>query len=349
MPVTSKLYNKIVQGKHAFIIAEAGVNHNGSLKNALRLVDVAVKAKCDAVKFQTFITEEVISKKAPKAKYQTQTTGSADSQFEMVKKLELNRKDHDTIAAYCRTKGILFLSTPFDMKSADMLEDMGVPLFKIPSGEITNFPFLTHIARKKKPIILSTGMSTLAEVRAALEVIHRAGNKHIILLQCVTAYPALLDALNLRAMVTMRESFQIPVGFSDHSLGINAAIAATALGACVIEKHFTLDKAMPGPDHRASLEPIELVSMVQAIRDVGLALGDGIKKPALCEKENIPIARKSVVVVTDLPKGHRLTRADIAIKRPGTGIPPRDIHRVMGKVLKRGKKADDVLMLGDLS
>jgi N,N'-diacetyllegionaminate synthase len=334
--------------ENVFIIAEAGVNHNGNIKTALQLIDVAAKAQCDAVKFQSFITEEVISKHAPKARYQAQTTGRGESQYEMVKKLELDKEAHQKIAAHCRKRKILFLSTPFDMPSADMLEKMGMSQFKIPSGEITNLPFLRHIALKKKPVILSTGMSTLGEIKTALNTIYKAGNRRVTLLHCVTAYPTPIEQANLKAMQTIQKAFNVPVGYSDHTLGIDACIAATALGAVVIEKHFTLDKTMPGPDHRASLEPNELVAMVRSVRAVSVALGSGIKAPTKAELENVAIARKSVVLKHDTQKGHKLSAGDLSIKRPGTGIQPGDLNKVIGRILKVSKRADSVLTFKDL-
>ena len=331
-----------------FIIAEAGVNHNGSLAKACQLIDVAAACGCDAVKFQTFRTEEVISKNAPKARYQKATTSKNESQFDMVKKLELDTAAHQLLKARCRKKGILFLSTPFDGPSIDLLDSLGVPLFKIPSGEITNFPYLKKVALKKKPLILSTGMSTLKEVKQAVQEIFKTGNRQLALLHCVTAYPAVLEQSNLRAMLTLRKTFGLPVGYSDHTLGIDATLAAVALGAQIIEKHFTLDKKLPGPDHKASLEPKELKEMVQRIRSIEQALGDGIKQPVYCELENMMIARKSLVAARPLQKDQRITLADVAIKRPGNGLAPGLMGRVIGKKLRCDIKQDELLRWKDL-
>ena len=276
----------IGEDEPCFIIAEAGVNHNGDINLARKLIDVAVEAGADAVKFQTFKAEEVVTKGAEKADYQKKTTGLKESQFEMLKRLELTGRDFEELFAYAQRKDIIFLSSPFDKGSVDLLDRLGVPAFKVGSGEITNFPLLKHIARKKKPIILSTGMSTLGEVEEALEVIRKDGATDIILLHCVSSYPAKMEDMNLKVIETLRHAFKLPVGLSDHSIGIAIPVAAVSLGACVIEKHFTLDKNLPGPDHRASLEQDELKQMVKAIRDVEKAMGDGVKRPTKEEEEN---------------------------------------------------------------
>jgi N,N'-diacetyllegionaminate synthase len=305
-----------------FVIAEAGVNHNGDLRMARQLIDVAVEAGSDAVKFQTFTAGKVVSFRAPKAAYQLQTTDQAESQYEMLRKLELSFQAHRELKRYCQERDILFMSTPFDEDSADFLESLDVEVFKISSGEITNFPLLQHIAAKQKPIILSTGMSTLVEVGQAVQTIQAAGNDQVVLLQCVSNYPADPRDVNLSAMKTMATAFQVPVGYSDHTPGIEVALAAVALGACVIEKHFTLDRALPGPDHLASIEPDELKALIRGIRTVESALGHGRKEPAASEANTRAIARRSLVAVCDLPAGTKLSLEHIAIRRPGTGLPP---------------------------
>jgi N,N'-diacetyllegionaminate synthase len=277
------------------IIAEAGVNHNGSIDLAVQLIDAAKASGADAVKFQTFRADRIATRSAEKANYQQRQAADGESQFEMLQRLELDAAAHRRLFDYCRKTAIQFLSSPFDIQSIDLLDTLEVPLLKIPSGEITNLPFLERIAAKGRPVILSTGMSTLGEVEEAVQVLRAGGVSEITLLHCVTEYPAPYAEINLRAMQTLKSAFGLPVGYSDHTPGIEIAIAAVALGAEVIEKHFTLDRSLPGPDHSASLEPKEFKQMVAAIRNVESALGDGIKKPALCELPNIPVARKSVV------------------------------------------------------
>ncbi|MFH1559065.1 MAG: N-acetylneuraminate synthase [Patescibacteria group bacterium] len=331
------------------IIAEAGVNHNGSLVIAKKMIDRARQAGADWVKFQTFKTESLVSKRARKADYQKRNlkkSGSqdeTDTQFEMLKKLELSEAQFVKLKKYCEKLGIGFLSTPFDEESADLLEKMGIGMYKIPSGEITNLPFLKHVARKGKPIIMSTGMADLAEVKEALRVIYAAGNRKVTVLHCTTEYPAPFREVNLMAMITMRKSLKVPVGYSDHTPGIEVSIAAAALGACVIEKHFTLNKKMEGPDHRASLEPHELEAMVRSIRNIEKALGDGIKRPSQGEKKVALVARKSVVAVRDLKKGAEIREEDIGIKRPGDGIAPKYFKKVIGKRAKRNIREGDTL------
>lgn len=324
-----------------FIIAEAGVNHNGSLKLAKKLIDVAVEAGADAVKFQTFKAENLVTKTADKAGYQKQVTGSDESQFQMLKKLELSGKDHVELYDYCRKAGIMFLSTPFDFESADLLEKLGVELFKISSGDITNMPFLKYVARKNKPIVLSTGMSTLGEVEEAIDWIKQEGNEQIKLLHCTTSYPTLYTDVNLRAMETLRDAFKLPVGYSDHTPGIEIPIAAAAMGACIIEKHFTLDNAMEGPDHKASLEPDELKSMVSCIRNIEMALGDGVKKVTEKELQNLNIVRKSIVAARKIYKGHTIHEKDMAIKRPQTGISPKYFSNLVGKTVQNDVEPDE--------
>jgi len=305
-----------------FIIAEAGVNHNGELETALKLVDAAVRAGADAVKFQTFQADKVASFNAPKADYQVKATDELESQFEMLRKLELPRDAHYELQSFCRERNIIFLSTPFDEESVDFLDSIDIPLIKVGSGEITNFPLLHHIVEKGKPVILSTGMSSLAEVGQAVQQIQQVGNEQIVLLHCVSNYPANPLDTNLNAMATMCTAFRVPVGYSDHTPGIEVALAAVALGACVIEKHFTLDCSMEGPDHKASLEPEDLKALVDGIRKVESALGNGIKEPAASEANTKAIARRSLIAARDIHPGQSLTTEDIDIKRPGTGLPP---------------------------
>jgi N-acetylneuraminate synthase len=328
---------------HVFIIAEAGVNHNGSLDLALRLVDAAKASGADAVKFQTFRADLLTTRSAHKAPYQERTTANAESQFEMLQRLELDAAAHQRLIDHCRQIGIQFLSSPFDAQSADLLATMNVPLYKVPSGEITNLPFLQHLARKNRPLILSTGMSTLGEVEEAVHVLQAAGATQLTLLHCVTEYPAPYAEVNLRAMQTLKSAFGLPVGYSDHTPGIDIAIAAVALGAEVIEKHFTLDRSLPGPDHPASLEPVELQQMVAAIRHVEAALGTGIKAPAPCELLNLSVARKSVVAARSLPAGHRLATGDLDIKRPGNGLAPKLLPALIGRTLRTGVAKDEII------
>jgi N,N'-diacetyllegionaminate synthase len=328
---------------HVFVIAEAGVNHNGSLDLALQLVDAAKDSGADAVKFQTFRADQLATRSAHKAPYQERTTANSESQFEMLQRLQLDAAAHQCLIDHCRNVGIQFLSSPFDTQSADLLATMNVPLYKVPSGEITNLPFLQHLARKSRPLILSTGMSTLGEVEEAVQVLQAAGATQLTLLHCVTEYPAPYDEVNLRAMQTLKAAFGLPVGYSDHTLGIEIAIAAVALGAEVIEKHFTLDRSLPGPDHSASLEPVELRQMVTAIRHVGAALGTGIKAPAPCELPNITVARKSVVAARTLPTGHKLATGDLEIKRPGNGLAPKLLPALIGRTLRARVTKDEII------
>lgn len=328
-----------------FIIAEAGVNHNGSLELAKKLIDEAVVAGADAVKFQTFKAELCISKNADKAEYQKQTTDKNESQFDMIKKLELNEYAHTELIKYCKIKNIMFLSTPFDLQSVDLLNGFGLEIFKIPSGEITNLPYLRKIASLNKKVILSTGMANLGEIEAALEILTKNGTakENITVLHANTEYPTPLGDVNLKAMLTIRGAFGVKVGYSDHTPGIEVPIAAVALGATVIEKHFTLDKTMPGPDHKASLEPSELQSMVKAIRNIEIALGDGIKKASSSESKNKPIARKSIVAKCDIKKGDLFSESNLTIKRPGSGISPMRWDEVIGLRATRDYKEDELI------
>ena len=321
----------IGSGEPVFIIAEAGVNHNGDVTLAKRLIDVAVEAGADAVKFQTFHADTVVTCTAEKADYQKSTTPSDESQFDMIKKLELADDDFLELSDYARKRVIIFLSTPFDEESVDLLDQIDVPAFKIPSGEITNFPLLKKIAEKKKTIILSTGMATLGEVEDAFHYLKKCGAEDIILLHCTTSYPASIHSINLRAMETLRCAFKVPVGYSDHTEGITIPIAAVAMGACVLEKHFTLDRTLPGPDHKASLEPQELRAMVKAVRDVESARGNGIKAPNEEEEEIKKVARRSIVARCDIKAGDMLKNSNLAIKRPGTGIEPRYYELIVNK------------------
>jgi N-acetylneuraminate synthase len=316
------------------VIAEAGVNHNGDPEIARQLIDAAVEAGADAVKFQTFKAEQVVSAQAPKADYQLQTTDESESQFDMLRKLELSQEAHRKLQAYCQSKGILFISTPFDATSVDFLDALGVPAFKVSSGEVTNLPLLRHIALKGKPVILSTGMSTLVDVGQAVQEIRVAGNDQLVLLHCVSNYPADPQDVNLRAMRTMAAAFQVPAGYSDHTPGLEVPLAAVALGACVVEKHFTLDRDMPGPDHKASLEPSGLKALVRGIRIVESALGDGRKEPAASEANTASVARRSLVAACAIPAGTKLTLDHIEIKRPGTGLPPAMQPYLVGLTLK---------------
>lgn len=328
-----------------FIIAEAGVNHNGSLEIAKALIDVAAQSGADAVKFQTFKADKLVSKTAQKASYQKQTTDADESQYAMIKKLELDEKAHHELIEYCAQKNILFLSTPFDHESIDLLADLGMEIFKIPSGEITNLPYLRHIGSLQKEVILSTGMATLDEIDAALHVLTTAGTaqENISVLHATTEYPCPMDEVNLRAMQTIRDTFDIRVGYSDHTRGIEVPIAAAAMGAGVIEKHFTLDREMEGPDHKASLEPDELIAMVHAIRNIEKALGDGIKRPSSSELKNIPIARKSIVASRAITKGERLSEENITIKRPGSGISPMRYDEIIGTVASKNYDEDEAI------
>jgi len=321
-------------GGPVFVIAEAGVNHNGDIELAKRMVDVAKDAGADAVKFQTFKAESLATIAAPKAEYQLTNTASTETQLEMLRQLELSEEAHREVCDYCAVKGITFLSTPFDADSADFLETLHVPAFKISSGDLTNLPLLEHIARKGRPVILSTGMATLQEVRDAVNTISEAGCRDLILLHCVTNYPALPSEINLRAMTTMRDEFGVPVGFSDHTEGTVISLAAVALGATVIEKHFTLDKNFPGPDHKASLEPEELQSLIKGIRAIEVSLGDGEKCPTPSEFETAKIARRSIIAATDIPAGSPLRSDSLVLKRPGTGLPPSMLKSLVGKVAR---------------
>lgn len=330
------------------IIAEAGVNHNGSLKLAKQLVDVAAAAGVDIVKFQTFRAENLVSEQAVQADYQKRNLGSSDqSQFSMLKKLELSQADHRILFEYCREKGVSFLSTAFDFESIDFLATLKPDLWKIPSGEITNYPYLKRIAQFRKPVILSTGMSTLGEITAAMNVLEEFGlsRNQITVLHCNTEYPTPMCDVNLRAMQTIAAELKVNTGYSDHTVGIEIPVAAVALGATVIEKHFTLDRNLTGPDHKASLEPQELKAMVSAIRNVELALGDGVKRVSDSERKNKSIARKSIVAACPIKKGEFFSENNLTVKRPGDGVSPMFWEQVLGKMAGKDFQADDLIEL----
>ena len=328
-----------------FIIAEAGVNHNGSTDLAKKLIDVAVNSGADAVKFQTFKAENLATKNAQKAKYQKDATYIKDSQFAMLKKLELNIEVHKELILYCSSKKIIFLSSPFDHESIELLKSLDLEIFKIPSGEITNLPYLRHIGKLNKRIILSTGMSTIVEVKSALDVLINSGTKKdkIIVLHANTEYPTPMEDVNLRAMVTIGKELDVNFGYSDHTLGIEVDIAAVAMGASCIEKHFTLDCNMDGPDHKASLEPNQLKVMVTAIRNIEKALGSGIKKPSKSELQNIKIVRKSIVAKNKIKKGDILTEKNLSAKRPGKGLSPMKRDDIIGTKSPKDYNEDELI------
>jgi len=330
-------------GQRCFIIAEAGVNHNGEVALAKRLIEAAADAGADAVKFQTFRADRLVSRSAPKAAYQRGTTDPEESQFEMIRRLELSPGAHRDLQGACRRCGVLFLSTPFDEDSVALLEELGVPAFKISSGDVTNWPLLSYVARRGRPVILSTGMSDLEEVADAVRTIRGAGNGRLILMHCVSQYPADPAEANLRAMQTLAGSFAVPVGFSDHTRGTEVALAAVALGACVVEKHLTLDRRLAGPDHRASSDPGEFRTLVRGIRAVEAALGDGRKRPMPGERDTALAARRSLIAAQDIPAGTPLTDALIAIQRPGGGLPPSARARLLGRKVKVDLRGGTVL------
>lgn len=328
-----------------FVIAEAGVNHNGDIAIAKKLVDTAVWAGADAVKFQTFHAEKLVCRTAKKAEYQMETTQKAESQFDMLKKLELTPDMHEQLINYCKDRKIKFLSTPFDIESMDYLVRCGVDIIKIPSGEITNYPYLVNAGKTRRKVILSSGMSSLNEVRDAVCILRENGSMDITVLHCNTEYPTPYEDVNLRAMQTIKDELGVSVGYSDHTAGIEIPIAAAALGAAVIEKHFTLNKNMEGPDHKASLEPDELRKMIRAIRNIELSLGDGRKIPSASEKKNMTIVRKSIVAKRDITQGEILTEENITTKRPGNGLSPMRWREVMGTKAIRDFKEDDMIEL----
>lgn len=333
--------------QRTLIIAEAGVNHNGDVQFAKQLVDAAAKAGADLVKFQTFDADQLATDTAPKAQYQTLTTERAQSQLAMLKQLELSAEMHESLIDYCSSRKIGFLSSGFDIGSLDYLASLGVEQFKIPSGEITNLPYLRHIGRFGRPVIMSTGMATLGEIEAALNVLELAGTlrTQVTILHCNTEYPTPVHHVNLQAMCAIREAFGVSVGYSDHTLGIEVPIAAVALGATVIEKHLTLNNDLPGPDHKASLEPTEFASMVSAIRNIEDAMGDGIKRPSSSEVKNVSIARKSLVAATKIRAGEKFTDDNITTKRPGNGISPMHWDEVIGRVACRDFAPDELISI----
>ncbi len=329
------------------IIAEAGVNHNGDLKLAKRLIDVAAEAGADYVKFQTFKADRQVTRVAHKADYQIKATDSTESQHEMLRRLELSAEMHEELIAHCAARKIGFLSTGFDVESVDLLVGLGQNLFKIPSGEITNLPYLRHIGQLGGGVILSTGMATLGEVEGAIEVLEQAGTPRakLTVLHCTTEYPTPMNEVNLRAMQSIHAAFGVAVGYSDHTPGIEVAIAAVAMGASVIEKHFTVDRDLPGPDHKASLEPEELKAMVAAIRNIEIALGDGIKRLTPSEAKNKPVARKSLVAKQRIKAGDVFGAQNITAKRPGTGISPMRWDEVIGRIAPRDFAEDELIEL----
>ncbi|MBR2526666.1 N-acetylneuraminate synthase [bacterium] len=328
--------------KRTFIIAEAGVNHNGSFELAKQLVDKASEAGCDCIKFQTFKAENLVNKSAKKADYQIKNTNNDDSQYKMLKNLELSYDKFSQLKEYCELKNIMFLSTPFDLESADFLNNLGMTIFKIPSGEITNLPYLRKINSFGKKVILSTGMANLDEINDALNVLK---NCDVSLLHCTTEYPCPYDNVNMNAMLTIKNKFNLPVGYSDHTQGIEIPVMAVAMGAKIIEKHFTLNKTMEGPDHKASLEPNELKQMVKSIRNIELAFGNGIKKPQENEKKNIEIVRKSIVAKCDIKKGEKFTEENLTVKRPANGISPMRWDEIIGKTALKNYSSDEIIVI----
>lgn len=341
--------HRIAEGERTFVIAEAGVNHNGDLQIARRLVAAAADAGADAIKFQTFKAEAVASDAAPKAGYQLETTSASQSHVEMLRELELSPEAHEILQRQATERGIVFMSSPFDRESVDLLDRLGLPAYKIPSGEITNLPFLRYIGQKQKPVILSTGMSYLKEVESAVEALKDEGCEEIALLQCVSNYPADPADINLRAMRTMGEAFRLPVGYSDHTVGNEVSFAAVAMGACIVEKHFTLDQQMTGPDHRASIEPLAFKALVDGIRAVEMAIGDGRKAPAESEANTRSVARRSLVTTRPIERGAAIAQSDLTALRPGTGISPSEEASVVGMKAARDLPSGTVLSMDDLS
>jgi N-acetylneuraminate synthase/N,N'-diacetyllegionaminate synthase len=344
-----ELYNM----NRVIIIAEAGVNHNGDIQTAKKLIDAAAYAEVDYVKFQTFKADTIVSPSAKKAEYQSKNTGDhTQSQYDMLKNLELSESDHDELMAYCELKNVQFLSSAFDVEGVSYLDNLGLKIFKIPSGEITNFPYLRAIAKTKKPIILSTGMASMDDIKASIKVLLDFGTtkEQLTILHCNTEYPTPMQDVNLHAMNSIKEAFGVSIGYSDHTLGIEVPIAAVALGARVIEKHFTLDNTLPGPDHKASLEPDALKEMVLAIRNIEKATsGDGIKQPSASEQKNIQIARKSIHLTRDVSAGTVLSESDLIPLRPGDGISPMEWDTIIGKTVARDLKSFDKLTWTDVS
>ena len=342
-----KIANKFIgQGYPCFIIAEAGVNHNGKIDLAKKMIDVAKSTSADAIKFQAFRANELVSSTAPKATYQVKAVPNL-TQYEMLKRLELSESELEELSRYCQRKKILFISSAFDFQSAELLQKLKVPAFKIGSGELTNLPLLKKVAQYQKPIILSTGMANLQEIAQAIRVIYSTGNRSLVLLHCTSNYPTKYEDVNLRAMITLKQEFNLPVGYSDHTEGLEIPVAAVAMGAGVIEKHFTLDRNLPGPDHQASLEGEELKRMIQSIRKIELALGDGIKRAQKAELEMRKIVRRSLVAAIDIAKGTLISIDMVAIKRPGTGIKPAFLSKIIHKKAKTNIKKDQLLSWTD--
>ncbi|HTL46688.1 MAG TPA: N-acetylneuraminate synthase [Verrucomicrobiae bacterium] len=337
---------EVGDGQSVFVIAEAGSNHNRDFNQAKKLIDVAAQAGADAVKFQTFSAETLYSKKTPSMSYLTKggLLKEGETVFDLLKKNELPREWQKDLAAYCREKGVIFLSTPFDLKAVDELEKLNVPAYKIASYEITHLPLLEHAAKTGKPMIVSTGMADLTDIEQALDVIYATGNRQVILLHCAINYPPKFEDVHLRAMKTMREAFQVPVGFSDHTTGIAVDLAAAALGACAIEKHYTTDRKLPGPDHPFAIEPQELKAMVQGIREVEKALGSPVKRRTAAEEEMYKLGRRSLVAARKISKGTQITREMIEVKRPGFGIPTKEMHAIVGRTAKVDIDEDDILV-----
>lgn len=335
----------IGEGEPCFIIAEAGSNHDGKLEQAKQLIDIAVEAGADAVKFQTYSAEKLYSRKTPTMKYlkKDKLIKKNESVWNLIKKIEMPREWHKPVADFCKERGIIFLSTPFDLKAVDELEEVGMVAYKVASFEITHLPLLQYVAKKEKPIILSTGMADLSDIELALDTIYKQGNRDVVLLHCTVGYPPKYKDLNLRVIQTMRQAFQLSVGLSDHTLGITLDIAAVALGACVIEKHFTISRKLKGPDHPFALEPDELKNMVQAIRDTEASLGSPVKKHTKSEEEMYKLARRSLVAACNIAKGTRITKEMLNVKRPGYGIHPKMMNVVIGRTTKVNIEEDDIL------
>lgn len=339
-----KLGNKII-GKEVFIIAEGGVNHNGDMGMAKKIIDAAAEARADAVKFQTFITEDVVTKDTGKASYQKRTTGEEGNYFDMIKKLEFTEEEFAELKKYAESKNIMFMSTPAEIKSARLLKKLGVSIMKTDSANLTNLPYFKEIASYGLPMIVSTGMSDIAEIRDTMNIIKENGNPYVILLHCTSDYPPDASTVNLTAMDSMSKEFSVPIGYSDHTTGIEVSVAAVALGAVCIEKHLTLDKNLPGPDQEASIEPEEFKELVRQIRNVEKSLGDGIKKPTVQEKENAKVFKKSIIVNVDIKIGEQITEDKLIIKRPGTGLKAKEIPNIIGKIAKVDIKADSVFLM----
>jgi len=339
--MSRNIWNNISTNQKTFIIAEIGVNHNGDMEQARKLINEAKYSGADAVKFQSYNTEKICTKNTKKSKYQLETTNKKETFYEMLKSLELNKRDHVILKNYAEKNGIIFFSTPLDIESVDLLDSLNVPLFKIASGDINNLPLIDYVASKNKPMIVSTGRSTIEDINDCINTINKQKNKRVAILQCVSNYPASFEDLNLNTIITLKNKFNLPIGFSDHSVGIEASIAAVALGASIVEKHLTLDKNDIGPDHRASIEPSEFKNMVNAIRNTELALGNGIKRPMKSELWGRINVRKGLVANQNIPKGKTLTNEMISVKRPGDGIKPKYFEDLIGKITLTDIKKDE--------